>query len=746
MDDRKFDQDRDSLEDPLLFQDELDDEQHIAGYEAPSVTVVRKSRGLGRLAALSPGFWVVFSIFSILATRRVLTGDFPYPICFLVLLQVAAYLLVLGFVVLITIGDLVLDQKRECQSHATLSWLHLFLIFFRYILTVGTTMTAVIYSMRALMLYSNFSVVVMLPILTYAIDSILFGVGYACQILPSNVAFDYWIVLWALLVCLLTSCVVLDDYRYKTDAVYFAVVGASLFSVARFVASIGPQIPKVGLHTWDCSYFWSIWAGMMPCLFFTIYAAKSYEDIDAAIEIVRTWDISEVLKNLGPGVLTHVIWNSPLRSTLPLSTTEGTPYQIGGESVVDAIEATLCLSAFMIPISAFTENNLINWFQVFAFVAIIVISIGPRQICLYLPRFINCVRGKTRDSKWYALWQKPIVRAIATVLFMLLTGGILLFWTDTVAYSRSIRSWPGSNPVVLDTEYRAPSKDRLEIVIAHSEGDPYEGLGTIVSFLTASLTVSFYTPRITIYTKDSSPEAQNKLLDAAGIDASNIKLLSNIGGVTATFLEHILHFWDTLPSHTIFLDAAPQTIKNWELITARFNDYYEGPAGHPFPDTMLPSSTFLHLGDLTTCDCHSCSDTSGWNDTFHLVPSMFGAAHPGLSTSCKSTIITHGNNFVASASRIRGLKKDVWETLYSAISNEDLSNAWAHDKVKVGAAWGMMIDGHKDTLQKPFLGHTIERLWAILLQCSNRDVAWKCPNMETRWRRDGGKDDCGCMN
>ena len=131
---------------------------------------------------------------------------------------------------------------------------------------------------------------------------------------------------------------------------------------------------------------------------------------------------------------------------------------------------------------------------------------------------------------------------------------------------------------------------------------------------------------------------------------------------------------------------------------------------------------------------------------------MWGAARP-KSEPCKSVVLTHGNNFVVSADRIRGLGRDVWQMLYDALVNPDLGNAWAHDRKKVKTksnedekGEGKWMFGEEDSLESPYLGYTIERLWGILLQCSIQEVAWRCPNMLRGWRRGGERADCGCLH
>lgn len=127
---------------------------------------------------------------------------------------------------------------------------------------------------------------------------------------------------------------------------------------------------------------------------------------------------------------------------------------------------------------------------------------------------------------------------------------------------------------------------------------------------------------------------------------------------------------------------------------------------------------------------------------------------------CENVLLTYGNHFVASAARLRGVPKDVYQLLYDALTKEDVKNSWAHDKEKlpvklegemegwggVGGRWGKGgVFEKADSLESPWLGSTVERLWAVLLQCSEGRIAWGCAGFG-RGRLGGETGDCGCLD
>ena len=67
--------------------------------------------------------------------------------------------------------------------------------------------------------------------------------------------------------------------------------------------------------------------------------------------------------------------------------------------------------------------------------------------------------------------------------------------------------------------------------------------------------------------------------------------------------------------------------------------------------------------------------------------------------------------------------------LYDGLVDRDLANAWAHKKEKMpvvlegeegrGRFAKGAVYGEGDSLEKPYLGLTVERLWGVLLRPTN---------------------------
>lgn len=539
------------------------------------------------------------------------------------------------------------------------------------------------------------------------------------------------------------------------EALSFAILGMFLVSLARTIAAIGYQAPLPKYPSYGGSLYFMLWGGLPPCLFITMYTAHRYEDFGTAFSILRTWDFSTFVKNLAPGALTHVLWNTPLRSTLSLSISPRSPYKSTDENAPDAIDATLHLSLGLLLMSTIREENVIDVIQIIAFMLIYIVSIGPKEISLYLPRFLKCIyvmRGKTGMPVWklYSVWHKPLLLWITTLLFAILSSVGIHYWINIVSIDHNQVFWPGPNSPYLDIIYRAATKNRLQIVIGHSTNESIPAMKWLVTgILSSQPGVLAHKPNVIIYTKDPSKDIVKRIREE--VVFGDIYTLPNIGGVSGTFLHHIVKNWENLPTQTLFLTTSPYTMNNFDIIGRRLFDYYNPAQLPPAAENSDTLTGFLNLGEMETCDCYGCYDRSGWNDTFRLIPSMWAASRPVEKGhepyKCKKAILTHGNNFVASAARIRGIRKDIWEELDDALSNPSLDRAWAHDRVKLGPKGSKTeLFGEKDSLEKPHLGYTVERLWGVLLGCSNQKIAWKCPSLWKGWRRGGQMEDCVCRD
>ncbi|KAG0646511.1 hypothetical protein D0Z07_7437, partial [Hyphodiscus hymeniophilus] len=629
---------------------------------------------------------------------------------------------------------------RKCVSERQHTWVEIFILGLRLMGHVFVSTAAMICNAEAMRLYTNFPVLAVL-------SSLLFRLLASLRIVHSGKHLKGGLFR----VCFAFFCVMLavyDDYRLDLRGLGFSIASSCLVSLAGLIPRIGLRIDNGSVHTWDCPLYMYLLTEIPPIMV-TFFATCKFEGFGSAFWTVWAWDGFGLLFSLAPGGLLLVIFKCSMNTAYPFSTTA--PGVLEDESLQarNAITATLQASFWVASLGVFLgEKNLVDWIQVLTFVLLYVVVAGTKQIGFYPPRLMNQfaqILRKRQQKIAREPWQLPFFLWTTISIFIALFSSSILYWNVNFAYERDAKNWVSPTAPSLDSAYVHPQPYLFDIVIAHSEGDPLSSITSLVTTFATLETILPNYPRVKLYTKDQTLNITDFSSYTGGLDVTVIAAsLNNSGGVTATFLHHILYSWDSMSTQTIFLSTASP--KNFVRLKERFERYFVPALPIHSERVAEPVTSFLNLGEYSTCFCSSCSDHLGWSDTFHLIPSMFGAAHQ-KSKPCKFTLLTHGNNFIASADRIRGLRRDVWQMLYDALTNPSLRDAWAHDRAKLpDRKDGKWIFGQDDSVQNPYLGHTIERLWGIMMQSDEREIAWRCPNTVRGWRRGGEKSDCGDLH
>lgn len=518
----------------------------------------------------------------------------------------------------------------------------------------------------------------------------------------------------------------------------FALASIFILHILHVMTVTYPESRRQDIHTWRCAFHTFLLCAP-PCMVATSYAAWKLEDVYSAYLNFKSWSVLGAMFKLAPYPLAYMLYYANRCQTYG-SQNSNPLDDVGDNSTNQAIDkVTVAYEAlyFGILIGVLEERNGIDWIQVAAFTALHVYIIGPKRISLYPVRLYNWSQRKIRRSEYQVptlSFHRPSVMWTTVALCsMFVTISIVLL--SKLAFHRDAARWIGPAFSKINTKQGLDVRSQLDMVLIHSFGDSAQSIADTISTYTSIPALQASEIQFYIYTQDMDTTRAE-----FHVRSSTIRpiALPNIGGETALILHHIIKNWESLATQTIFLSTSSSHTTER---AARLKNFFI-PSNSKVSTT--PATGFLNLGDSEICICGNCYDSYGWQDTFGLVPSMWSAARSGYPY-CSSVLLTHGNNFVASADRIRGTPKETWSVLYDALVNADLRNSWAHEPGKLGHQW-KKINGYADSLERPFLGYTVERLWGILLQCSNKEIAWNCANMARGWRRGGGKDDCQCID
>jgi hypothetical protein len=315
----------------------------------------------------------------------------------------------------------------------------------------------------------------------------------------------------------------------------------------------------------------------------------------------------------------------------------------------------------------------------------------------------NLQDRKTPTQKRWPVYQ-TIFLAIATITW-------LHFLTNNFPPQPSHLD---THDLRLDTSYTPTSA--IDIVMSIYL-EPPSHITSTFSLLTSFPSIATKSPRLILYTKD--PYANTTLLQSQ-TNATKVVKLPNVGREGHTYLHHITSSWEDLAAQTFFLQAS---IHNPREFGRRVENYF------------TPQTGMLSLGfSGQSCECGNCGDRFGWRDHSGIVEQTWKEV---FNQTCgeHKVLLSYKGQFVASAARVRANERAMYERSRDALQEPD---SWAHGQE--------YLQGRPDSLNAPYFGYTLERLWSVIMQCSDERIAALCPTLLSGARRGGSKADCQCLD
>lgn len=270
----------------------------------------------------------------------------------------------------------------------------------------------------------------------------------------------------------------------------------------------------------------------------------------------------------------------------------------------------------------------------------------------------------------------------ARIVFLIIaTMAWLLFLTKNFSVP-----FPHPNEPKLRLDTSNSSTSAIDIVMSIYR-EPTSHITSTLSLLTSIPSIGSAFPRLILYTKD--PSTNLTLLQQQN-NATKVIKLPNVGREGHTYLHHIISSWDDLAAQTFFLQAS---VHNPREFAARVGDYY------------TPQTGMLSLGfSGQSCECSNCGDRFGWQDHSGIVEETWKEV---FNQTCaeQRVLLSYKGQFVASAARVRANERAMYEKLRDALQEPD---NWAHGQE--------YLQGRPDSLNAPYFGYTLERLWSVIMQ------------------------------
>ncbi|RYO48497.1 hypothetical protein AA0113_g9937 [Alternaria arborescens] len=292
----------------------------------------------------------------------------------------------------------------------------------------------------------------------------------------------------------------------------------------------------------------------------------------------------------------------------------------------------------------------------------------------------------------------------------LISLALVMLWTAFISFNFGQRQFPRVEPH-LDLQYEPIGP--LEVVISMYK-ERTEDVAALIAKLESMSQMS--EALITIYLKDSEADERQIKQET---NAHEVIKLPNVGREAETYLNHIVNRWDSLAERTVFLQA----------------DVHNPREFYPFFERYFRANQtgFLNLGWAgILCNSDDCGDNRGWQDETSLFPNLQSRID---DSHRENVLLSYKGQFVVTAARIRGIDKSIYDELWQLLVDK---NSWAHQEP--------YLQGRPDSMSQPWFGYTTERIWNLLFQCSDMDVAWRCPTLLSGWRPGGSIADCQCFD
>lgn len=252
------------------------------------------------------------------------------------------------------------------------------------------------------------------------------------------------------------------------------------------------------------------------------------------------------------------------------------------------------------------------------------------------------------------------------------------------------------------------SSSALDIVIARYDESSAE-VAKHISQLLSLRKIHQLQPTIHIYNKGRDEISDHEVHEAMKPHlkpAIAIHTLPNVGRETDTYLEHITQRWENLANHTLFMQAGMH-FGSWAY-SRHISDYF------------VPSTGFLSLAPSESfcSSCDGCHDRD-WAEDPELLSSIFEDFNN--ATICADITLTYRGQFVASAARIRGNRRDAYQRWLQELRDTE-------GKLHRLPYTDSIYSVKKDSMAAPRVGFTLERTWGVMMQCSGRRIASRCPS------------------
>ena len=264
---------------------------------------------------------------------------------------------------------------------------------------------------------------------------------------------------------------------------------------------------------------------------------------------------------------------------------------------------------------------------------------------------------------------------------------------------------------LLPVSLQHQKEPQFELVISHYN----ENLLKVKEWVAAVREMPFVKElgsTVTVYTKNKHANL-DQIKEV--LDAAEVIRLPNVGREQGTYMHHINKTYDHIYPYTMFSQAA---------ITG-LND--TGNASRPFVDWLDQSLRYKltnetkffnlqHGGNPIFCACGRCP-----TGHFPLLPQLQALFDNKICDSTEKQSISWLGQFIVAKEKVIARPRWIYEYIGSLVDAP--KGHWIHQEQEPTALREALGESVPDN---PLFGHTVERIWPTLFNCSNEPEMQGC--------------------
>ena len=231
---------------------------------------------------------------------------------------------------------------------------------------------------------------------------------------------------------------------------------------------------------------------------------------------------------------------------------------------------------------------------------------------------------------------------------------------------------------------------------------------------------------VTVYTKNKHVNLDQikEILDAA-----EVIRLPNVGREQGTFMHHINKTYDHMYPYTMFSQAAITGLNDTGNVSRPFADWLD----ESLRFKMTNETKFFNLqnsGKPIFCVCGVCP--TGY---YPLLPQIQALVDNKICDSTQKQSISWLGQFIVAKERVIARPRWIYEYIGSLVDAPE--GHWIHQQQEPAALKKALGESLPDN---PFFGHTVERIWPTLFNCSNELEMQGCMGSWTPTPKQMNKD------